>query len=198
MLFMLGIILDVVAVIAVLVVLILIGTFVSIYNVLVTLSNNVKKAWADIDVLLEKRHDMLGKLMDTVSGYAKYERSVLTQVTKARTAWMGAQKGTVQNKIDASNQISTALKSIFAVAENYPDLKADNNFMQLQQAITEIESQIADRREFYNDAVNLFNIRIQQIPYTFFAGMLHYASQPLFQVPEEEKQDVKIRFDTGS
>ena len=198
MLFMLGIILDVVAVIAVLVVLILIGTFVSIYNVLVTLSNNVKKAWADIDVLLEKRHDMLGKLMDTVSGYAKYERSVLTQVTKARTAWMGAQKGTVQNKIDASNQISTALKSIFAVAENYPDLKADNNFMQLQQAITGIESQIADSREYYNDAVNSFNIRIQQIPYNIFAGMLHYTPQPLFKASEEEKQDVKIQFDTGS
>jgi len=173
---------------------IIIGLIIVIYNTLVTLNNNVKKAWSNIDVLLQKRHDMLTKLIDSVSGYMKYEKGVMTQITQLRSAWESIPQDDVQSKINTSNQISAALKSIFAVAENYPDLKADNNFMQLQQSITDIETQIADRREFYNQAVNDLNIKTQQFPYNIFAGLMHFKSMPLFQATEEEKQDVKISF----
>ncbi len=176
------------------VVVILVFMFAIIYNALVVLRNNINKAWGDIDVLLEKRHDMLGKLLDVVKGYMTYEQNLLTQVTALRTQWMGMQKNDVQGKIDNSNQMSQALKSIFATAENYPDLKANASFMQLQGAITDIENQLADRREFYNDAVNSFNIRVQQVPYNVFASVLGYKTMPMYPVAEEEKQDVKMSF----
>ncbi|MCL5433851.1 MAG: LemA family protein [Candidatus Marsarchaeota archaeon] len=172
--------------------------FIVIYNVLVSLRRNVDKAWADIDVLLQKRHDVLTKLIDTVSGYMKYEKGLMTQITQLRSEWMNIPQNDVQSKINASNKISGALKSIFAVAENYPDLKADNNFIQLQQSITELESQIADAREFYNDSVTQFNIRIKQIPYNIFVGMLGYNTMPLFQVSSEEKADGKINLNTNN
>lgn len=175
------------------IVIIIVAIFFIIYNGLVVLSNNIKKAWANIDVLLQQRHDELGKLIDTVSGYMKYEQGLQTQVTQLRTAWMQT-PADVQSKIDNSNQISQALKSIFATAENYPNLKADEGFMQLQQRISGIETSIADRREFYNDTVNTYNIRIKQVPYNMVAGMVHYQQQPLYNPPEEEKQDVKIDF----
>ncbi|MEM0094797.1 MAG: LemA family protein [Candidatus Micrarchaeaceae archaeon] len=166
--------------------------FVIIYNTLVSLKRNADKAWANIDVLLQKRHDALTKLIDTVSSYMKYEKGLMTQITQLRSAWMNIPQGDVQSKINTSNQISSALKSIFAVAENYPDLKANNSFIQLQQSILELESQIADAREFYNDSVTQFNIRIHQIPYNFLAGSLGYKTMPLFQAPPEKKADVKI------
>jgi LemA protein len=166
--------------------------FVIMYNALVTLKNNVSKAWANIDVLLEQRHDELGKLVDTVAGYKKYEQTILTQLTSLRTAWMNAPKDDVQARIDASNQITQALKTIFATTENYPDLKANTSFMQLQDRISQLETEIAGRREFYNDSVNQYNIKINVIPYNIFSGMLGYKPMPLFQVPEEAKEDVKI------
>ncbi|MGC8586755.1 MAG: LemA family protein [Candidatus Micrarchaeia archaeon] len=172
--------------------LVVVIAFVIIYNTLVSLKRNADKAWANIDVLLQKRHDALTKLIDTVSSYMKYEKGLMTQITQLRSQWMNIPQNDVQSKINTSNQISAALKSIFAVAENYPDLKANNSFMQLQQSIMELESQIADAREFYNDSVTQFNIRMNQIPYNIFAGMLGYKVLPLFQVPPEEKADVKI------
>ncbi len=178
-----------------LVVIIVVGIAVAIYNTLVALRNDAKMAWADIDVLLEKRHDTLGKLVDAVKGYMKYEKSLMEQITQLRSQWMNLPKGDVEAKMKVSNQVSSALKSIFAVAENYPDLKADNNFIQLQQAIMTLESQIADRREFYNQAVTDLNIKIQQFPYNLFAGLMHFSAMPLFQVPEEIKADVKMDFD---
>ncbi|MEM0154911.1 MAG: LemA family protein [Methanothrix sp.] len=166
--------------------------FVIIYNTLVSLKRSADKAWANIDVLLQKRHDALTKLIDTVSSYMKYEKGLMTQLTQLRSAWMNISQNDVQSKINTSNQISGALKSVFAVAENYPDLKADNSFIQLQQTIVELESQIADAREFYNDSVNQFNIKMHQIPYDMFAGPLGYKTMPLFQVSAEEKEDVKV------
>lgn len=175
-----------------LVVIILLGLFVVIYNTLVMLKNNINKAWANIDVLLQQRHDEIGKLVDTVKGYKNYEQSVLTQVTALRTQWASIPPNDVQGKMAASNGISAALKTMFATVENYPDLKADASFLDLQHQITVLETEIADRREFYNDTVNQFNIKIAVIPYNFFAGMFHYTTQPLFQVPGEDRQDVKI------
>jgi len=175
-----------------LVIIILIGYFISIYNSLVRLKNNINKAWSNIDVLLKQRHDELTKLLETVKGYMKYEEKVLTRVTEARTAFLNA--GTVGEKAKADNMMSSALKSLFAVSENYPDLKASASFGQFQGRISEIENQIADRREFYNDSVNTFNIRIEQIPHVIIARMLGYKSRELFKVADADKADVEIKF----
>ena len=166
--------------------------FIAVYNGLVRLKNNIKKAFANIDVLLKQRTDELTKLIETVKGYAKFEKKVLTDVVKARTAFMDAK--TLPERVKASDQISGALKTLFAVAENYPTLKSNENFKQLQDRISGIENEIADRREFYNDSVNTYNIRIQQIPDRFIAGMLGYQAEPLFKAEEADKKDVKVDF----
>lgn len=171
---------------------ILIGYFISVYNSLVRLKNNIKKAWSNIDVLLKQRHDELTKLMNTVKGYMKHEESVLTGITKARTAFLDAQS--VGDKAKADNVMAGALKSLFAVAENYPDLKANTSFLQFQDRISDIENQIADRREFYNDSVNTFNIRIEQIPDVFIARMLGYTSKELFKIADSDREDVEVSF----
>ena len=175
-----------------LLVIVLIGWFIGIYNSLVRLKNNIRKAWSNIDVLLKQRHDELTKLMASVKGYMKHEEGVLTRITEARTAFMNAR--TVGDKAQADGMMSATLKSLFAVAENYPDLKADRSFTQFQGRISEIEEQIADRREFYNDSVNTFNIRIEQIPDVFLARMLGYTPREMFQVAEDDRRDVEISF----
>jgi LemA protein len=163
-----------------------------IYNTLVALRNGIGRASADIDVLLEKRHDLIGRLVDVVKGYSAYEKSVLVKVTQIRTQWATVQDSSINEKMQQSNQISAALKSIFAVAENYPDLKADKNFLELQSSIYEIETQIADRREFYNDSVYALNTKIQQVPYNLLAGNLGFKAVPFLQVPEDEKAPVNV------
>ena len=179
-------------IVVVLAAVIVIGYFVSIYNSLIRLKHNIEKAWSNINVLLKQRHDELTKLLETVKGYMNYEKDVLTQVTKARTDFLNA--GSVQEKAKADGVMTAALKTLFAVAENYPDLKANQSFAQFQNRISGIESQITDRREFYNDSVNIFNIRIEQIPYVFVARMLNYQRKELFVVAESDQQDVEIRF----
>ena len=166
-----------------------------IYNALVVLRNNINAASADIDVLLKKRYDLIGSLIDVVRGYANYEKNILMRITSLRSSWGNVANSKLSDKMVASNQISSALKSVFAVSENYPDLKADLNFLNLQQQITEIEDQIADRREFYNNSVNSFNIMIQQIPYSFLAGLLRYQKVPFLQVPEGENAPVDAKRD---
>jgi LemA protein len=157
----------------------------------VRLKNDIDKAWANIDVLLKQRHDELPKLIETCKGYMQYEQKTFQLITEARTAFMKA--GSVGEKAQADNMISGALKSLFAVSENYPDLKANNNFMQLQKRISELEEKIADRREFYNDDVNTYNIRIQQFPDVIIAGMMHLQHHDLFKVVEEDRQDVDVK-----
>jgi len=165
---------------------------VSIYNSLVRLKNDINKAWANIDVLLKERHDELPKLIDTCKGYMQYEQKTFQLVTEARSAYQKA--STVPEKAQADNMMTGALKSLFAVAENYPELKADNNFMQLQQRISELEERIADRREFFNDSVNTFNIRIQQFPDMILAGVMSLHPHDLFKATEEDRQDVQVKF----
>lgn len=174
-------------------IIIIVGYFISVYNSLVRLKNNIEKAWSNINVLLKQRHDELGKLLKTVKGYMKYEERVLKEVTAARTAFLDAQ--TVTDKAHADGMMAGALKSLFAVAENYPDLKANQNFIQFQGRISELEGQLSDRREFYNDSVNTYNIRIEQIPDVFIARMLGYTKKDLFKVSESDKQDVEIDFE---
>lgn len=182
----------VVLVAVVFVVLGVVGYFVGIYNGLIQVRNNIDKAWANIDVLLKQRHDELPKLIETCKGYMKYEQSLLEKVTQARTAFMSA--GTVEDKTKAENLLNQSLKSLFAVAENYPDLKANQSFLQLQNRISGLENEIADRREFFNESVNVYNIRIQQFPDMILANMLAYARRSMLEIPKEETQDVKVQF----
>ncbi len=183
----------VIGLVILLVVIALIFYTISIYNSLVRLKNDIDKAWANIDVLLKQRHDELPKLIATCKGYMQYEQKTFEMVTEARSAYQKAT--TVPEKAQADNMVTGALKSLFAVAENYPDLKADNNFMQLQQRITELEERIADRREFFNDSVNVYNIRIQQVPDVFLAGLMHLQRRDLFKAAEEDRKDVEVKFD---
>jgi LemA protein len=176
------------------VVLVVVGVlvyFTTIYNSLVRLRNDIDRAWANIDVLLKQRHDELPKLIETCKGYMQYEQKTLQAVTEARTAFMNA--NTVAEKAQADNLMTGALKSLFAVAENYPELKANNNFMQLQNRISELEEKIADRREFFNDDVNTYNIRIQQLPDVFIAGMMGLQHKDMFKVAEEDRRDVEVK-----
>jgi LemA protein len=176
------------------VILIVVGLFaylITIYNSLVRLKNDIDKAWANIDVLLKQRHDELPKLIETCKGYMQYEQKTFQLITDARSAYMRA--GSVGEKAAADNMITGALKSLFAVSENYPDLKANNNFTLLQKRISELEEKIADRREFFNDDVNTYNIRIQQLPDVFLAGMMHLQHRDLFKVTEEDRQDVDVK-----
>ena len=165
---------------------------VTIFNGLVTLKNDIDKAWSNIDIMLKQRHDELPKLLDVCKGYMDYERDTLQKITQARSQYQ--QAVSVDQKAQADQSMTSALRGFFAVAENYPQLKANDNFMRLQGRITELESQIADRREFYNDSVNTFNIRIQQMPDTFVASFMNLTPRPMFKVEDADKADVPMTF----
>jgi LemA protein len=166
--------------------------FVGLYNSLVRFKNNIDRSFSNIDVLLKQRHDELPKLIETCKGYMQYEQKTLLAVTEARTAFMRAT--TPAEKAQADNMVSGALKTLFAVAEKYPDLKANTNFMQLQGRITELETKIAAQRSSYNEDVNAFNVRIAQIPANFIAGFMGLQPHALFQVAEADREDVKVSF----
>jgi len=165
---------------------------VVIYNGLVTLKNRVDEAWSDIDVQLKRRHDLIPNLVNTVKGYATHERELFEKVTEARTAAMGAQNPADKEK--AENMLSGTLKSLFAVAENYPDLKANQNFLELQKELTDTEDKIQASRRFYNGNVRDFNTKIEVFPSNIVAGMLHFTKRDFFQMDEAEKQPVAVQF----
>ncbi|HSC56477.1 MAG TPA: LemA family protein [Nitrospira sp.] len=165
---------------------------VGIYNALVRLSNNIDKAWSNIDVILKQRHDELPKLVDVCNSYMKHERETLEGVTNARSAY--SRSTSVDDKAKAENQITRALGKLFAVAEQYPDLKANQEFLNVQQRISALEDTIADRREFYNDSVNLYNIRIEQIPAVWVAQQTGYRARPLLTVAQSDREDVRLAF----
>jgi LemA protein len=166
-------------------------SFVTRYNSLVQLKNDIDKAWANIDVLLKQRHDELPKLIETCKGYMQYEQKTFQMVVEARNAYQSAI--TVPDKAQADNMVTGALKTLFAVSENYPDLKANSSFLQLQSRITDLEEKIADRREFYNDSVNTYNIRIRQLPDLFIARLMSFQPHELFKVTEEDRRDVEVK-----
>ena len=169
-----------------------VGYALSIYNGLVALKNNIGRSWANINVLLKQRHDELPKLVKVCEGYMQHERGVFDKLSEARGALASA--ANVADRADAENQLTRVLGQFFAVAEAYPDLKANQSFLQLQSRISELENHIADRREFYNDIVTTFNTRIEQIPDMYVAGWLHCAPQHLFKVDERDLADVEIQF----
>ena len=168
------------------------GYFIGIYNQLIQIKVNVDKSWSNIEVLEKQRYDEIPKLVKVCEGYMQYERETLEKVIEARTRFLNA-KGPA-DMAQAGSQLSGALKTLFAVAENYPDLKANQNFTQLQQRVSYLENEIADRREFYNESVTINNARIQQIPYVFFAGMLSCQPREMYKVSDAERVSPEIRF----
>jgi LemA protein len=165
---------------------------IATYNALVWLSNNIDKAWANIDVILKQRHDELPKLVEVCNSYMTHERETLEAVTKARSAY--SDTASIDQKAKAENRITAALGQLFAVAEQYPDLKANQEFLSTQQRTSALETLIADRREFYNDSVNLYNIRIAEIPTLWVAQQIGYRARPLLAVSEAERKDVRLAF----
>jgi len=155
---------------------------IAIFNGLVKLKNRTNEAWSDIDVQLKRRYNLIPNLVNTVKGYAKHERELFEKVTQARTAAMGAQ--TVEEHGKAENMLAGALKSLFAVAENYPDLKANQNFLELQRELSDTENKIQAARRFFNGNVRDFNIKIQKFPNNLVAGMLGFSKRDFFELEE--------------
>ena len=171
---------------------VLIAYVVGAYNLLVRLANNIDKAWSNIDVILKQRHDELPKLVEVCNSYMTHERETLESVTKARNAYSAGLN--INDKAQAENQIVGALGKLFAVAEQYPDLKANQEFLAIHSRISALESTIADRREFYNDSVNLYNIAIEQIPTLWVAQQVGYTARPLLTVVPSDRKDMPLAF----
>lgn len=163
---------------------------ITIFNGLIRLKVNIDKAWANIDVLLKQRHDLVPNLVAVVKGYKDFEQKVLTDLTVARTASLGAES--IPDKAKAAQALSGTLNRLFAVAENYPQLKAQQNFLELQKTLSDLEGEIADRRSFYNDSVAAYNSRIAEFPDSILAGLMKLSSRELFQVAEGDKALVQV------
>jgi LemA protein len=164
---------------------------VGVYNSLIRAKVRVDEAWSDITVMLKRRADLIPNLVNTVKGYAKHEKSVFEEVTKARTAVMDASKAGPAAAAKAEGGFQAALKSLFAVAENYPDLKANSNFQQLQEELVSTEDQIEGSRRFYNGAVRDFNTKLQVFPTNMIGNMLGFKSREFFDVDDSEKESIK-------
>lgn len=171
------------------VVVVIAAIIVLIYNSLIGKRNRVQDAWAQIDVQLKRRYDLIPNLVETVKGYMKYEKGVLEQVTQLRSSIVS---GSVQDKAQANNMLSQALKSLFAVAENYPDLKASQTYQNLQEELENTENKISFVRTSYNDYVLDYNNAIQQFPGNLLAGVMGFKRQDFFQAPEEETKAIKV------
>mgnify|MGYP001582192483 CR=1 FL=1 len=163
-----------------------------IYNRLVTARMRISEALSQIDVQLKRRTDLIPNLIETVKGYAKHEKTVLENVTNARTSLM--QAGTAQEKAEANNFLSDTLKSLFAVSENYPNLKANENFLELQQELSDTENKIAYSRQFLNSNVLGYNTKLQVFPDSFIANMFNFKPADFFKASEKEKEPIKVSF----
>ncbi len=175
------------------VIVILAFVIMGIYNKLIQLKNKVDEGWSDIDTQLKRRYDLIPNMIETVKGYAAHEKSTFEEVTKARTAAMSAT--TPQNKIAAENTLTGALKTLFAVAENYPDLKANQNFLNLQNTLKEVEEKLQLSRRYYNATVRDFNTQIEVFPNNIIAGTFHFEKRDFFEIGNsEERKNVKVAF----
>ena len=180
---------TIILIIAAVVVLWIVATF----NRLITLKNRAKEAWSDIDVQLKRRYDLIPNLVETVKGYASHEREVFERVTEARTRAMGA--GTIKEKGEAENALSQTLKSLFAVSENYPNLRASENFQKLQDELTDTEDKIQAARRFYNGNVRDLNIKIETFPADVVAVLFRFKKMEFFEIEEAaEREPVKVQF----
>ena len=179
-------------IVLVIVIIFLVVTVVHMYNNLVGLRNRVKNSYAQIDVQLKRRNDLIPNLVETVKGYAAHEKGVLEEVTKARTGVMNA--NSIEETSAADNQLTSALKTLFAVAENYPDLKANSNFQQLQTELSDTEDKISYARQFYNDVVLKYNNACQQFPSSMLAKLFGFKEESFFEAPESEKAVPQVEF----
>jgi LemA protein len=179
---------------ALLIVLAIVVIIIVLYNGLIRARNQVDEAWSDIEVQLKRRYDLIPNLVNTVKGYAAQESGVLQKVTEARTQAMNA--GSLQEKLKDENQLSGTLKSLFAVAENYPDLKSNQNFMQLQSDLTDTEDKIQAARRFYNGTVRDYNTKLQVFPTNIFASIFHFTARQFFDIDDKgaEAQPVNVQF----
>jgi LemA protein len=170
----------------------IVGFLVAIYNSLVQLKVLVDEAWSGIDVQLKRRYDLIPNLVETVKGYAKHEKDTFTKIVELRSSAMNATS--IEEKGKLENQLTGALKTLFAVAEAYPDLKANQNFLSLQNSLGEIETEIQGARRYYNGAVRDFNTKIMVFPSNLVAGVLNFKAREFFLAEEEAKQNVKVDF----
>lgn len=171
---------------------IIVISLIAIFNGLISLRNRTKEAWSDIDVQLRRRYDLIPNLVESVKGYAKHEKGVFEEVTKARTAALAAKNVKAQEK--AENMLTSALKSVFAVAENYPSLRASENFQKLQEDLTDTENKIEASRRFYNANVRELNIKIESFPSNIVAKIFGFIKMELFETEGMAKEPVKVKF----
>jgi LemA protein len=186
----------VIALIIILVLIALVVIFlIASYNGLVKLRNRIDGAWSQIDVQLKRRYDLIPNLVETVKGYATHEKETLERVIQARNSAMAVHdQGTVAEQAQAENQLTGALKSIFALSEAYPDLKANQNFLNLQEELTSTEDRVAYARQFYNDTVQTYNTKIETIPTNVIAGVFNFEKREYFEAEEGETGPVKVQF----
>ncbi|MDD2227773.1 MAG: LemA family protein [Clostridia bacterium] len=166
---------------------------ISAYNAFVKLRNNVEEGFSTMDIYMKKRYDLIPNYVETVKGYAKHEKETLEKVMKARYSAMNS--ATTEQKLENENILQGALKSLFAVAENYPDLKANQNFIDLQKTLKELEVEIANSRKYYNGVVKIYNTKRESFPSNLIAGMFNFSKKPLFEIESaEERKNVKVDF----
>lgn len=180
-------------IILVAIVVLLILIVISLYNNLVRLRQKVRNAWSQIDVQLQRRFDLIPNLVDTVKGYMNHEEGTLTKIAELRTSWANA--SSVAEKAELDNQLSGALKTIMAVSESYPDLKANTNFSELQEELQNTENKLSFSRQFYNDTVTMYNTKLEVIPSNIIASMFHFEPAELFKVDSDEaRKNVRVDF----
>lgn len=171
-----------------------VGFVVSIYNTLIQLKNKADEAWADIDTQLKRRYDLIPNIVESVKGYAKHESKTFEEVTKARNMAMNAK--TAEEKEQAENMLTSTLKSLFAVSENYPELRANENFMDLQQTLKDVEDNLQLSRRYYNATIRDYNTKLDLFPDNIIAGMFKFQKRTFFQIEKtEERENVKVSFD---
>ena len=168
---------------------------ITMYNSLIRVRNRVREAWSDIDVQLKRRYDLISNLIETVKGYARHEQETFEKVVQARSQAMNVSSDDLAKKTEAENALSSTLKSIFALAENYPDLKANQNFLELQRELTDTEDKIMASRRFYNSNVRSFNTKVEVFPTNIFAKKLGFTKKSFFELKEEAaREPVKVQF----
>lgn len=179
-------------IIIIVVLVLIILSIISTYNELVRLRNKVKDQWSQIDVQLKRRCDLIPNLVETVKGYAKHEKGTLEAVIKARNTFLSAK--TPEDEMKASKEVTSALTKLFALAEAYPDLKANENFTSLQSTLSETEDKISYARQFYNDNVMNYKNKIEMFPSNIVAGIFNFKPEPFFEATEEERKNVEVKF----
>lgn len=183
----------IIGIIIAVVVILLVVWVIGSYNGFIKAKNNVEESFATMDVYLKKRYDLIPNLVETVKGYAAHEKETLSRVIAARN--MAADASTAEDKIQGENVLNGTLRSLFAVAENYPDLKANQNFLDLQNQLKRVEEDIANARKYYNAVVKMYNNKCQMFPGNILAGIFHFEEKPMFEVDaKEERQNVKVEF----